>query len=150
MLRGNQLNEAIESELKEMLKEGIEVSPISHAALHQRLTAKGHIRGGLSTLSTKERKALIQLYIKEQLSPLNLNEQEKQLYTNRKTRQALLESNKALKEKVANLESELLQNTVTLIEIINRVKLKTNLDIDDLLAPNLIPDTNTKAEIKKL
>ena len=138
MLRGNELNEALENELKEMVQEGIGKSPISNTALHQRLTAKGHIKGGLSTLSTPQRKALIQKYTTEQLLPLNLNEKEEQLYVNKKTRQALLDTNKGLKERITELEDELNQNTVTLIEIINQVKLKTNLELDDLLAPYLI------------
>ena len=41
MLRGKQLDEVIEHELQMMLVEGFENSPISHKALHQRLTAKG-------------------------------------------------------------------------------------------------------------
>ena len=56
---------------------------------------------------------------------MNLNEKEEQLYVNKKTRQALLDTNKGLKERIAELEDELNQNTVTLVEIINQVKLKT-------------------------
>lgn len=117
MLKGNELDKALENELKEMVQEGIEKAPISNSALHQRLIAKGYVKGGLSTLSTKERKALIQKYITEQLLPLNLNEKEEQLYVNKKTRQALLDTNKGLKERIAELEDELNQNTVTLVEI---------------------------------
>ena len=56
MLRGKQLDEVIEQELQMMLIEGFEKSPISHKTLHNRLTAKGFISGGLSTLSSAERK----------------------------------------------------------------------------------------------
>lgn len=150
MLRGNELNEALENELKEMVQEGIEKSPISNTALHQRLTAKGYIKGGLSTLSTKERKVLIQKYITEQLLPLNLNEKEEQLYVNKKTRQALLDTNKGLKKRITELEDELNKNTVTLIEIINQVKLKTNLELDDLLTPYLISELKNQSNLKKI
>ena len=150
MLRGSELNEAIENELKEMVQEGIKKAPISNTALHKRLIAKGHIKGGLSTLSTKERKALIQKYTMEQLLPLNLNEKEEQLYVNKKTRQALLDTNKGLKERIAELEDELNQNTVTLVEIINQVKLKTNLELDDLLAPYLISELKNQSNLKKI
>ncbi|EOR07613.1 hypothetical protein F896_01986 [Acinetobacter genomosp. 15BJ] len=68
MLRGKQLDEVIEQELQMMLVEGFEKSPISHKALHSRLRAKGYISGGLSTLSSAERKKLISLYISEQIS----------------------------------------------------------------------------------
>ena len=150
MLRGNELNEALENELKDMVQEGIENAPISNTALYKRLIAKGHIKGGLSTLSTPERKALIQRYTTEQLLPLNLNEKEEQLYVNKKTRQALLDTNKGLKERITELEDELNQNTVTLIEIINQVKLKTNLELDDLLAPYLISELKSQSDLKKL
>ena len=150
MLRGNELNEALENELKDMVQEGIEKAPISNNALHKRLIAKGHIKGGLSTLSTPERKALIQRYTTEQLLPLNLNEKEEQLYVNKKTRQALLDTNKGLKERITELEDELNQNTVTLIEIINQVKLKTNLELDDLLAPYLISELKNQSNLKKI
>ena len=150
MLRGNELNEALENELKDMVQEGIEKTPISNTALHKRLITKGHIKGGLSTLSTPERKALIQKYTTEQLLPLNLNEKEEQLYVNKKTRQALLDTNKGLKERITKLEDELNQNTVTLIEIINQVKLKTNLELDDLLEPYLISELKNQSNLKKI
>lgn len=150
MLRGNELNEALESELKDMVQEGIEKAPISNTALHKRLTAKGYIKGGLSTLSTPERKVLIQKYTTEQLLPLNLNEKEEQLYVNKKTRQALLDTNKGLKERITDLENELNQNTATLIEIINQVKLRTNLELDDLLSPYLISELKNKSDLRKI
>lgn len=150
MLKGNELNEALENELKDMVQEGIEKAPISNTALHKRLIAKGYIKGGLSTLSTKERKALIQKYTTEQLLPLNLNEKEEQLYVNKKTRQALLDTNKGLKERITELEVELNKNTVTLIQIINQVKLKTNLELDDLLSPYLIYELKNQSNLKKI
>ncbi|MCE6234915.1 hypothetical protein [Acinetobacter pittii] len=138
MLRGKQLDEVIEQELQMMLVEGYEKSPISHRALHDRLTSKGYISGGLSTLSSAERKKLINLYISEQISPLNLKTKEKQLYVNKKTRQALTDTNKNLRIQIDNLESQLHQNTETLINIIEEVKLKTDLRIDHLLATHLL------------
>lgn len=150
MLRGQELNEAIENELKSMVEEGIEQSPISHSSLHARLSAKGFIKGGLSTLSTAERKKLIQKYTTEQLLPLNLKEKEQQLYVNKKTRQALLDTNQGLKDKIKKLEHQLNQNSIALLEIINHVQLKTNLDLDELLAPYLIPNFKVKTDLKIL
>lgn len=138
MLRGKQLDEVIEQELQMMLIEGFEKSPISHKTLHDRLTTKGYISGGLSTLSSAERKKLISLYMTEQISPLNLKPKEQQLYVNKKTRQALTNTNKNLRTQVDELELQLHQNTETLIDIIEEVKLRTNLKIDHLLAPHLL------------
>lgn len=138
MLRGKQLDEAIEKELQIMLVEGFEKSPISHKSLHARMTAKGYITGGLSTLSSAERKKLISLYISEQISPLNLKSKDQQLYVNKNTRQALTNTNKNLRTQIEDLESQLHQNTETLINIIEDVKLKSGLKIDHLLAPHLL------------
>ena len=138
MLRGKQLDEVIEQELQMMLVEGFEKSPISHKSLHDRLTARGYISGGLSTLSSVERKRLISLYMVEQIAPLNLKTKEQQLYVNKKTRKALTDTNKNLHSQINELESQLNQNTETLIDIIEEVKLRTNLKIDHLLAPHLL------------
>ena len=138
MLRGKQLDEVIEQELQMMLVEGFEKSPISHKSLHDRLTARGYISGGLSTLSSVERKKLISLYMVEQIAPLNLKTKEQQLYVNKKTRKALTDTNKKLHSQIDELQSQLNQNTETLIDIIEEVKLRTNLKVDHLLAPHLL------------
>lgn len=138
MLRGKQLDEVIEQELQMMLVEGFEKSPISHKSLHDRLTARGYISGGLSTLSSAERKSLISLYMVEQIAPLNLKTKEQQLYVNKKTRKALTDTNKNLHSQIEELQSQLNQNTETLIDIIEEIKLRTNLKVDHLLAPHLL------------
>ena len=89
-------------------------------------------------MSSAERKKLISLYVSEQISPLNLKTKEQHLYVNKKTRQALTDTNKNLRAQIDDLESQLHQNTETLIDIIEEVKLRTNLKIDHLLAPHLL------------
>ncbi len=138
MLRGNKLDELIEQELQLMLLEGFEKSPISHKLLHDRLKQKNFISGGLSTLSTFKRKTLINWYISEQIAPLKLKNKEKQLYINKKTREALTKSNKYLRKQVEFSEAQLHQNTEILIRIIKEVKNETNLQIDHFLAPHLL------------
>ena len=76
MLRGKQLDEVIEQELQMMLVEGFDKSPISHKSLHDRLTARGYISGGLSTLSSVERKKLITRITKQASYPLCYHEQQ--------------------------------------------------------------------------
>lgn len=138
MLRGKYLDEAIENELQLMLVEGYDKSPISHKSLFERLVKKGYISGGLSTLSTPNRKKIIGNYIASQISTLNLKTKDQQLFVNKKTRQALTNTNKDLRTEMSELESQLHQNTETLIDIIEEVKLRTNLKIDHLLAPHLL------------
>ena len=111
MLRGKELDQAIENELQLMLLEGYDKSPISHKSVHDRLVAKKHISGGLSTLSNLKRKSLISRYTAEQISALNLKTKDQQLFVNRKTRQALSNSNKDLQFQVETLEKQLHKNT---------------------------------------
>lgn len=138
MLRGKQLDDEIEKELQLMCIEGFEKSPISHKSLHDRLTIKGFISGGLSTLSTAQRKRLINIYISKQIEDLNLREKDQQDFVNKKTRQALINANTNLRDQIDILEDQLSQNTKTLMNIIDEVKLRTNLKIDHLLAPYLL------------
>lgn len=134
MLRGKQLDQVIENELQRMLVEGYDKSPISNKAVYDRLVAKKHISGSLSTLSNLKRKSLISRYIAEQISPLNLKTKDQQLFVNRKTRQALSNSNKDLQYQVETLEKQLHKNTELLIRIIEEVKVKSNVEIEHILA----------------
>ena len=137
-MRGKELDTLLEHELQLMLGEGFDKSPISAKALHIRLRAKGIVNGGLSTLSSLERKRLIAAYIDQQLSPLNLRPKEKQQYVNRKTRQALLARNQQLQAEVSELRDQLAQNTLSLIEIVKAVKINSIIPVESLLANHVI------------
>ncbi len=137
-MRGKELDTQIEHELQLMLIEGFDRSPISAKSLHARLKLKGILNGGLSTLSSIERKRLIAAYVDQQLSPLNLRQKEKQLYVNRKTRQALLGRNQQLQEENKELREQLAQNTLSLIEIVKAVKINTVIPVESLLAKHVI------------
>ncbi|WP_296193918.1 MULTISPECIES: hypothetical protein [unclassified Psychrobacter] len=136
VLRGQELNKAIESELQLMLDEGYDISPITHKSLYDRLKSKGYIRGKISTLSS--RKELISGYMTEQIESNGFTEREKQIYVNGKSNKALLEKNKRLEKRIQELECLLDANTEILINIIQEVKLRGKMDIDLLLAPHLL------------
>ena len=74
----------------------------------------------------------------KQIEELNLREKDQQDYVNRKTRQALINTNTYLRDQIDVLEDQLNQNTKTLMNIIDEVKLRTNLKVDHLLAPHLL------------
>lgn len=137
-MRGTALDTAIEYELQLMLVQGFERAPISAKALHTRLKEKGIIHGGLSTLSTIGRKRLIAAYVDRQLSPLNLQPKEKQLYANRKTREALMTRNQQLQAELAETRRQLQLNTSNLIEIVKAVKINTVIPVGSLLAEHVI------------
>ncbi|MEI7239996.1 hypothetical protein WCU73_00150 [Pectobacterium brasiliense] len=137
-MRGKELDTLIEHELQLMMIEGFDKSPISAKALHTRLKEKGILNGGLSTLSSLERKRLIAAYVDQQLNPLNLRPKEKQQYVNRKTRQALLARNQQLQKEINELRDQLTQNTVALIAIVKAIKINTTIPVESLLAPHVI------------
>lgn len=61
-----------------------------------------------------------------------------------------INTNQSLKDKITELESELNQNTATFLEIASQVKMRTDIELDDLLAPYLIPDFKAKTSLKIL
>ncbi|MBA0166132.1 hypothetical protein [Pectobacterium sp. CFBP8739] len=139
-MRGKELDILIEHELQLMMIEGFDKSPISAKTLHTRLKEKGILNGGLSTLSSLERKRLIAAYVDQQLNPLNLRPKEKQQYVNRKTRQALLARNQQLQNELNELRDKLAQNTTALIAIVKAVKINTTIPVESLLAPHVIKE----------
>ena len=148
MKRGKLLDEAIEKELQLMLAEGFETSPISHKALHNRLISKKIVSGGLSTLSTIERKNIIAHYIGEQLTPLKLRPKEKQQYVNGKTRDALTSKNAQLQTEIVSLKKILAENTTSLVKIINAVSASTTVPVERLLAPHIIREMKDKKSLE--
>ncbi|WP_060659171.1 hypothetical protein [Escherichia coli] len=149
-MRGKGLDTIIEHELQLMLVEGFDKSPISAKALHLRLKQKGVVNGSLSTLSNPVRKRLIEVYVDQQLHPLNLQPKEKQLYVNRKTRQGLLDKNKQLHVEIEGLRTQLIQNTLSVIEIVKAVKVNTVIPVEHFLAPHLIMELHDQKKINEL
>jgi len=105
---------------------------------HFIFTSTTRKHGGLSTLSTIGRKRLIAAYVDRQLSPLNLQPKEKQLYANRKTREALMTRNQQLQAELAETRRQLQLNTSNLIEIVKAVKINTVIPVESLLAEHVI------------
>jgi|SRR5690606_12367336 len=139
-MRGKELDIIVEKELQLMLIEGFEKSPISHKSLYDRLIKKGFIHGSLSTLSTPMRKSLISNYVSSQIKNLNLKPKAEQQYINKKTRQALLDTNENLREELEKCKLKFGENLETLMDIIDEVKLKTTVKVDHLLAPHLLKE----------
>ena len=66
------------------------------------------------------------------------------------TRDTLIQKNLELQNEISDLKSDLNKNSAALIEMINIVKLKTNVPVDELLAPFLIHDLKQKAKLEIL
>ncbi|EAS40737.1 hypothetical protein C9J48_11005 [Photobacterium profundum] len=149
-LRGKDLNDAIEVELKFMLDEGFESSPISKKAVHARITKKGYISSGLSVLSHKDRTDLIDHYINKQLDAscddADINESFKAGRT--------VEGYKAARDKLKKendvLKERLRINTEALVKIVHQIQM-TNISVDNVLPEHLVaqldesvPDYNSE------
>ena len=136
-LKGKELDEAIEKELRNMVSEGYSISPISNSSLYVRLKNIGVISGAISTLTS--RKHIIQAYKQKQLDVIGgiLGESAKQGST--QSRNELIKANARLREQVEKSKSQLAQNTETLIEIVEHIKLTgAAQNIERVLSPYLI------------
>jgi hypothetical protein len=120
-----------------MVCEGYSISPISNSSLYVRLKNIGVISGAISTLTS--RKHIIQAYKQKQLDEIGgiLGESAKQGST--QSRNELIKANARLREQVEKSKSQLAQNTETLIEIVEHIKLTgAAQNIERVLSPFLI------------
>ena len=136
-LSGDALNEAIESELRAMVREGYHVSPISNKALHLRLKEKGVITGAISTLTS--RKSIIEHYKKMQLDEIGGTFGKSARSGATKSRAELIKSNASLRIQVEEAKNMVTQNTNVLIDIVQAIKAEgLHKNIERFLSPFLI------------
>ena len=136
-MRGKELDTLIEHELQLMLVEGFDKSPISAKAPHIRLKAKGIVNGGLSTLSSLERKRLIAAYVDQQLGPLNHGQKKNSNTSTVKPVRPLLARNQQLQAEVSELRDNCAKY-LSLIEIVKAVKINSVIPVESLLAKHVI------------
>jgi len=129
-VRSIALDNAIETELKMMLKLGLTEAPISAKTLHSRLKSKGIINGGLSTLSKPDRKELIHKYKAKQIEESGFDEVIENTYGSMNYFKA---QNKKLRVELEVNKSQLSGYTANVIEIINRVESQSTVKVEDLL-----------------
>ncbi|MGN5130073.1 hypothetical protein ACTG13_10555 [Aeromonas hydrophila] len=136
-LSGEALNEAIESELRAMVREGYQLSPISNKSLHIRLKEKGIITGAVSTLTS--RRDIIEHYKKMQLDEIGGTFGKSIRSGSTKSRAELIKSNASLRRQVEEAKSMVVQNTSVLIDIVHAVKAAgLHKNIERFLSPFLI------------
>ncbi|HGH5989960.1 TPA: hypothetical protein ACJI8U_001528 [Morganella morganii] len=144
-LAGDKLDKLIESELLAMVREGLEQSPIKPASLHKRLVIKGYVSGGLSTLSTPKRKALIQQYQKRQLNQMNLTSAELDVMVEgRRANEGYRTLAQRMKKERDDMARQLDLNTRAVLDIINAVDLLTPIKVEDFLSQYLIRELALK------
>jgi len=144
-LSGNELNEAIEAELRAMVREGYNSSPITNKALHSRLKEKGIISGAISTLTS--RKEIIEHYKKMQLDEVAgaLGESVRSGAT--KSRAELIKANAELRIQVEEAKNMVTQNTAVLIDIVQAIKASgLHKNIERFLSPFLIRELGKRED----
>ncbi len=135
--RSIKLDSAIEAELEIMVELGSEKAPISATTLHERLKAKGVIKGALSTLSTDDRKKMIAESRYQQMSDSEVEEDaDGPKYG---TVDYYKARNQELIAEVRELNTKLNDNTAALVEIIRRVESQTPVKVEDLIKHTLNP-----------
>lgn len=131
--RSIKLDNAIEAELKIMLTLGLDKAPISATTLHERLLAKGIIKGAISTLTT--RSDMIDEYSFQQRAARDIAKDEPKYGT--------VEYYKARNQKLiadnSEINRQLSANTAALDAIIKNVESKSAVKVEDLVREILNP-----------
>ncbi|HIF9530853.1 hypothetical protein [Photobacterium damselae] len=141
VIQGKELDAYIEAELQAMVREGLEKSPIQASTLHARLKAKGIIKGGLSTLSS--RRDIINKYKLRQHN--NHDDGKRELTADEKAMLAQGRTGAAYISKADRLDNELQdykeryeRNILAVTDIIEYVDSQTAIRVEDMLADHLI------------
>ncbi|BAX55322.1 hypothetical protein PDPUS_2_00736 [Photobacterium damselae subsp. piscicida] len=141
VIQGKELDAYIEAELQAMVREGLEKSPIQASTLHARLKAKGIIKGGLSTLSS--RRDIINKYKLRQHN--NHDDGKRELTADEKAMLAQGRTGAAYINKADRLDNELQdykeryeRNILAVTDIIEYVDSQTAIRVEDMLADHLI------------
>ncbi|WP_024870577.1 hypothetical protein [Tolumonas lignilytica] len=144
-LSGEELDEAIEAELRAMVREGYNVSPITNKNLHIRLKEKGIVSGSISTLTS--RKNIIEHYKKMQLDEVGGTFGESARSGATKSRAELIKTNAALRVQVEEAKNMVNQNTAVLIDVIQAIKSEgLHRNIERFLSPFLIRELRQRED----
>ncbi|EKL0967795.1 hypothetical protein ACQQF1_002640 [Salmonella enterica subsp. enterica serovar Tennessee] len=141
VIQGKELDAYIKAELQAMVQEGLEKSPIQPSTLHARLKAKGIVKGGISTLTS--RKIIINNYRLRQHN--NYEDGKRELTTDEKAKLAMGRTGAAYINKANRLDAEIIalkakyeRNVLALADIIEYIDNATPIKVEDMLADDLI------------
>ncbi|WP_305461998.1 hypothetical protein [Photobacterium leiognathi] len=149
VIQGKELDSYIKAELQAMICEGLEKSPIQASTLHARLKAKGIIKGGLSTLSTRRgiineyklRQHTNHEYGKNELTPV-----EKAMLAKGRTGATYISKANRLENELKKYKAMYERNILAVVDIIEYVNNSTAINVEDMLANDLIREL---AEMKR-
>lgn len=141
VIQGKELDAYIKAELQAMVREGLEKSPIQPATLHARLKAKGIIKGGISTLTS--RRNIINDYKLRQHNnhedgKRELTAQEKAMLAQGRTGAAYISKADRLDKELKEFKARYERNILAVVDIIEYVDSSTAINVEDMLAADLI------------
>ncbi|WP_274009314.1 hypothetical protein [Vibrio parahaemolyticus] len=141
VIQGKELDAYIKAELQAMVREGLEQSPIQPSTVHARLKAKGIIKGGISTLSS--RREMINEYKLRQHNnhedgKRELTPEEKAMLSEGRTGAAYISKANRLDAELDDFKAKYERNILAVADIIQYVDNATTLNVEDLLADDLI------------
>lgn len=141
VIQGKELDAYIRAELQAMVHEGLEKSPIQPSTLHARLKAKGIIKGGVSTLTS--RKNIINEYKLCQHNNYEdgkreLTTDEKAMLAEGRTGAAYISKANRLDAEITALKAKYERNVLAIVDIIAYVDNATPIKVEDMLAGDLI------------
>ncbi|ELB7642947.1 hypothetical protein RH728_001055 [Vibrio vulnificus] len=149
VIQGKELDAYIKAELQAMVREGLEKSPIQASTLHARLKAKGIIKGGISTLSS--RRDIINEYKLRQHN--NHEDGKRELTADEKAMLAEGRTGAAYISKADRLDSELKdykaryeRNILAVADIIEYVDDYLSVSVETLLEKDLIRELRPKGK----
>ncbi|MBW8185510.1 hypothetical protein [Shewanella nanhaiensis] len=144
-LAGEALNDVIEKELREMVREGYSLSPITNKSLFDRLKKKGIISGSISTLTS--RKEIIETYKKMQLHEVGGTFGKSARSGATQSRLELIKTNAKLREQVDEARKQVADNTESLINIIQQIKMTgIQKNIERVISPYLIRELHKRGK----
>lgn len=147
VIQGKELDAYIKAELQAMVREGLEKSPIQPATLHARLKAKGIVKGGISTLTS--RRDIINDYKLRQHNnhedgKRELTAEERDMLTQGRTGAAYISKADRLDNELKDYKARYERNILAVADIIEYVDSNIPVSVETLLADELIRELRLK------
>ncbi|WP_318510369.1 hypothetical protein [Photobacterium leiognathi] len=147
VIQGKELDAYIKAELQAMVREGLEKSPIQASTLHARLKAKGIIKGGISTLSS--RRDIITEYKLRQHNnhedgKRELTADEKAMLAEGRTGAAYISKADRLDSELKDFKARYERNILAVADIIEYVDDHLPVRVETLLEKELIREARAK------
>ncbi|GAD91231.1 hypothetical protein VHA01S_076_00040 [Vibrio halioticoli NBRC 102217] len=149
VIQGKELDAYIKAELQAMVQEGLEKSPIQPATLHARLKAKGIIKGGVSTL-TSRRDIINDYKLRQHNNHENgkreLTGKERAMLAQGRTGAAYISKADRLDSELQDYKARYERNVLAVTDIIEYVDSNLPINVEALLAEELIRELRTNGK----